>query len=89
MHPLIKYLLSFRLLYIVGGGFFFYLLSVFIDPVFIPALQMPENWCQNRCGCHCRFLWPYFGIYFSDHLPTAASATHRMDAAGVFRDSTS
>jgi len=47
MHPLIKYLLSFRLLYIVGGGFFFYLLSVFIDPVFIPTLQMPENWCQK------------------------------------------
>ena len=47
MHPLIKYLLSFRLLYIVGGGFFFYLLSVFIDPVFIPVLEMPENWCQK------------------------------------------
>ncbi len=47
MHPLIKYLLSFRLLYIVGGGFFFYLLSVFIDPVFIPTLKMPENWCQK------------------------------------------
>ena len=47
MHPLIKYLLSFRLLYIVGGGFFFYLLSVFIYPVFIPTLQMRENWCQK------------------------------------------
>ena len=47
MHPLIKYLLSFRLLYILGGGFSFYLLSVFIDPVFIPTLQMPENWCQK------------------------------------------
>ena len=47
MHPLLKYLLSFRLLYIVDGGFFFYLLSVFIDPVFIPTLQMPENWCQK------------------------------------------
>ena len=47
MHPLIKYLLSFRLLYIVGGGFFFYLPSVFIDPVFIPTLQMRENWCQK------------------------------------------
>ena len=46
-NPLIKYLTSFRLLYIVGGGFFFYLLSVFIDPVFIPVLQMPENWCQK------------------------------------------
>jgi hypothetical protein len=31
----------------VGGGFFFYLVSVFIDPVFIPALPMPENWCQK------------------------------------------
>ena len=47
MNPLIKYLLSFRLLYLVGGGFFFYLLSVFIDTVFIPSLQMPENWCQK------------------------------------------
>ena len=47
MHPLIKYLLSFRLLYVVVGGFFFYLLSVFIDPVFITTLQMPENWCQK------------------------------------------
>jgi hypothetical protein len=47
MHPLLKYLLSFRLLYIVDGGFFFYLLSVFIDPVIIPTLQLPENWCQK------------------------------------------
>ncbi len=47
MHPLIKYLLSFRLLYVVMGGFFFYLLSVAIDPIFIPTLQMPENWCQK------------------------------------------
>ena len=47
MNPLIKSLLSFRLLYMIGGGFFFYLLSVFIDPLFIPALPMPENWCQK------------------------------------------
>ena len=47
MNPLIKYLLSFRSIYMIGGGFFFYLLSVFIDPVFIPILQMPENWCQK------------------------------------------
>ena len=40
-------MLSFRLLYLVGGGFFFYLLSVFIDPIFIPELPMPENWCQK------------------------------------------
>ena len=47
MHPIIKYLLSFRLLYMVLGGFFFYLLSVFIEPVFIPTLPMPEEWCQK------------------------------------------
>ncbi len=47
MNPLIKYLLSFRLLYMIVGGFFFYLLSVLIDPIFIPTLQMPENFCQK------------------------------------------
>ena len=47
MNTLITYLLSFKLLYLVGGGFFFYLVGVFIEPIFIPVLQMPENFCQE------------------------------------------
>jgi hypothetical protein len=47
MNPLIKYLLNFRLLYIIVGGIFFYLLSTVIDPIFIPTLGMPETWCKK------------------------------------------
>ena len=47
MNPLITHLLSFRLLYLIGGGFFFYLVSVFIDPIFIPVLPMSEDFCQK------------------------------------------
>jgi hypothetical protein len=36
------------------GGFFFYLLSVIIDPVFIPILNMPQfqcnKWVEKRIG---------------------------------------
>jgi hypothetical protein len=47
MDSLIKYFLSFRLLYIIGGGFSFYLMSVLIDPIFIPVLPMPEDFCKK------------------------------------------
>ena len=54
MNPWIKYLLSFRLLYMIVGGFVFYLLSIFIDPIFIPALEMPQDFClkwiETRSG---------------------------------------
>ena len=42
----------------------------------------------HRCGCHRRLLRPYFGVYFSDPLPNTATAPNRMDAGGVFGDST-
>jgi hypothetical protein len=48
MDMLIKYLLNFRLLYMIVGGFIFYLLSVLIDPIFIPSLPMQENFCRKR-----------------------------------------
>ena len=47
MNPLLTYLLSFRLLYILIGGFVFYLISVLIDPIFIPVLPLPEDFCQK------------------------------------------
>jgi len=54
MNPVLKYLLSFKLLYMVVGGFIFYLLSILIDPIFIPTLQLTENsclkWTETRSG---------------------------------------
>ena len=47
MNPLIKYLMNFKLLFMAVGGVVFYLISVFIDPIFIPNLPMPENFCQK------------------------------------------
>ncbi len=54
MNALLKYLLSFKLLYMVIGGCFYYLLGVLIEPIFIPTLQMPDNFClkwiETRSG---------------------------------------
>ena len=54
MNSLIKYFLSFKLLYIVVGGFVFYLFSVIFDPIFIPTLNMPQfkckRWIEKRTG---------------------------------------
>ncbi|UCD82793.1 MAG: hypothetical protein JSW26_15575 [Desulfobacterales bacterium] len=47
MNSLIKYLLNFRLLFIILGGIFFYLLSAILDPIFIPTLDMPGTWCNK------------------------------------------
>ena len=68
MHPLIKYLLGFRFLYIVGGGFLFYLLSIFIDAVFIPTLEMPENWCQKWTETRSGYLKQMECVEFGNSL---------------------
>ena len=34
-------------MYMVIGGIFFYLISVVIDPIFIPTLAMPDGFCQK------------------------------------------
>ena len=46
-NPVLKYVSSFRFLYTVLGGFFFFLISISIDPIFIPRLEMPEFWCNR------------------------------------------
>ena len=65
MNALLKYLLSFRFLYMILGGFFFYLLSVIIDPIFIPILDMPQfqchKWVEKRIGYHKDRLCVEFG----------------------------
>lgn len=47
MSTLVKYLTSFRFLYIIFGGFFLYVLSASIDLIFIPTLEMSDGWCKD------------------------------------------
>jgi hypothetical protein len=47
MNPIIKNLISFRLIYILVGGFFFYLSSATFDAIFIPTLELEDGWCQE------------------------------------------
>jgi hypothetical protein len=47
MNTLLQYLLSFRFLYIIIGGFLIYLLGAAIDLIFIPTLEMSDGWCKN------------------------------------------
>ena len=47
MNILLQYLLSFRFLYIIIGGFLIYLLSAAVDLIFIPTLEMTDGWCKN------------------------------------------
>ena len=47
MPEFLKNLLSFRLLYILLGGLFFYLVSIMFDLIFIPRLEMTQPWCDK------------------------------------------
>ena len=47
MMQFLKYFLSFRFLYLLLGGVFFFLISITFTIIFIPRLDMPENWCKK------------------------------------------
>ena len=47
MNSIIKQLVSFRLLYILAGGFFCYLSSAAYEAIFIPTLEMEDGWCEE------------------------------------------
>ena len=47
MNTLLHYLLSFRFLYIIIGGFLIYLLSATVDLIFVPTLEMKDGWCKS------------------------------------------
>jgi hypothetical protein len=47
MNKLSKYLHIFLLLYVIIGGFFFYVLGATIDTIFIPTLDQPEDFCED------------------------------------------
>ena len=47
MQALLKYVVNFRLLYVLFTGLFFYLVSITFDLIFIPMLDMPDQWCEK------------------------------------------
>jgi hypothetical protein len=47
MPEFLKYFVRFRFLYVLLGGLFFYLVSITFDLVFVPMLEMPENFCEK------------------------------------------
>ncbi len=47
MQEFFKNLLNFRLMYILLGGLFFYLISITFDLIFIPRLEMTPPWCDK------------------------------------------
>ena len=47
MKEFLSYFYSFRLLYLVFAGLFFSLVSITYDPIFIPMLDMPDNFCKK------------------------------------------
>jgi hypothetical protein len=54
MQALLKNIFNFRLLYVLFGGIFFYLVSISFDMIFIPTLEVQENgcvkWTERKIG---------------------------------------
>ena len=42
-----KNLQLFLLLYMLVGGFFFYLMSITADMIFVPTIEQPEEFCEE------------------------------------------
>ncbi len=47
MNLIEKHLQLFLLLYMLIGGFFFYLMSVTVDTIFVPTIEQPEGFCKE------------------------------------------
>ena len=47
MQAFLKFFFNFRLLYVLFGGIFFYLVSITFDMIFIPMLEVQENGCEK------------------------------------------
>ena len=74
-------MLSFKLLYLLGGGLFFYLISAVIDPIFIPVLQMPENFCQKWVETRSGYQRRSECVEFSSKLDELKySHNHKMES---------
>jgi len=63
-----KKFVSFRLLYVLFGGLFFYLVSITFELVFIPRLEMPPGWCENWVERRIGYRTHSECVQFSDTL---------------------
>jgi hypothetical protein len=68
MLEFLKKFVSFRLLYILFGGLFFYLVSITSDLVFIPRIEMPQGWCENWVERRIGYRTQNECVQFSDTL---------------------
>lgn len=68
MLEFLKKWVSFRFLYIMLGGLFFYLVSLTADMVFIPRLEMQQGWCENWVERRIGYRAQNECVQFSDKL---------------------
>ena len=68
MPEFLKHFVSFRFLYVVFAGFFFYLVSVTFDTIFIPRLEMSQGWCEEWVERKVRYRSQKECVKFSDRL---------------------
>lgn len=68
MQAFLKYLLNFRLFYMLFGGIFFYLASITFDMIFIPMLDMQEDGCKKFVERKIGYRSQKVCVEFSDKL---------------------
>ncbi len=68
MPGFLKYFVRFRFLYVFFGGLFFYLVSITFDLIFIPMLDMPENFCEKWVERKVRYRAHMECVEFPDKL---------------------
>ena len=68
MPEYLKIFINFKLLYVLIAGLFFYLLTVTIDLIFIPKLEMPEAWCEKWVETRSGFRSQQECVQFSDTI---------------------
>jgi hypothetical protein len=68
MPEFLKNFVSFRLLYVLIGGLFFYLVSITFDLIFIPRLEMPQAWCEKWVERKVGYKTQKECVKFSDKL---------------------
>lgn len=63
-----KHVKLFLLIYLVIGGFFFYLLSITIDTIFVPTVEQTDGFCQEWSERAIRWHRTQDCVKFKNHL---------------------
>ena len=93
MPTFLKNFLNFRLLYVLFGGIFFYLVSITFDMIFIPMLEVQENgckkWVENKIGYRSQKQCVEFAdklqeLKYRHNQKMEARFTHKMFGIFIF-----